>query len=238
MINMPNSIYLPDKVVEEAKDTATSQKTNRRWSWEELEPLDITTRNVPPSFEKEEGTGIVLTETEIQSQEEQLTGHYYSWIEIPSGEIFGVGAAAALVSGAAVGSTAVFSGGLTIRGQMLATRFNILPVAREPRGLTGDLEQPTWDKCRQVLFAFASHAKEILECKGIAITETGIRNWQAIEDSNWKQCILDITVKAESHIALSIWDELTEELQKFINMQPEVIRPFIEDKLSLDVKWV
>ena len=228
----------------EGKDTATPQKTHYRWSCKELDLFDIPTRNVPPIFEKEEGTWIVLNETEIQSQEEQLTGHYYLWIEVPSGEIFGVGGGVTVVSGAtvvnsaAVGSTAVFGGSLTIREQMPVTRFHIWPATWEPGGLTQDLEQLTWDRCRQVLLDFASYAKEILKHKEIAITDTRIRNWQAIEDSNWKQCILDITVKAESHIALRIWDELTEELQKFINIQPEVTRPFIEDKLSLDVKWV
>ncbi len=238
MISMPNSIYLPDKVVEEAKDTATSQKTHRCWFCEELDPLDITTRNVSPSFEKQEGTGIVSIETEIQSQEEPLSGHYYSWIEVPSGEIFGVSGGVALVSGAAVGSSAIFNGYPTLRGQMPATRFHIWSPTWEPRGLTQDLEQLTWDRCRQVLLAFASYAREILKCKEIAVTDTIIRNWQAIDDNNWKQCVLDITVKAESHVALRIWDELTEELQKFINTQPEVIRPFLEDKLSLNVKWI
>ncbi|MBA7698714.1 hypothetical protein ES703_107396 [subsurface metagenome] len=237
-MSMPNLIYLPDKIVEEAKDTATSQKTHRCWSWEELDPLDITTRNVSPSFEKQEGTGIVSIETEIQSQEELLSGHYYSWIEVPSGEIFGVSGGVALVSGVAVDSNAVFSGGLIIRGQIPTAHFYICPAAEKTRDLTQDLEQLSWDKCRQVLFVFTSYAKEILKLKGIAITETRIRNWQAIEDTNWKQCILDITVKAESHIALRIWDELSEELQKFINTQPEVFRPFLKDKLSLDVKWV
>ncbi len=241
---MPNPIYLPDKVVEEAKDTATSQKTNRCWFGEELEPLDITTRNVSPSFGKQEGTGIVSINAEIQSQEEPLSGHYYSWIEVSSGEIFRVGGGVTVVSGAivvnsaAVGSTAVFGGSLTIRKQMPVTRFHIWPATWEPRGLTQDSEQLTWDRCRQVLLDFASYAKEILKHKEIAITDTRIRNWQAIEDSNWKQCILDLTVKAESHIALRIWDELSEELQKFINTQPEVSRPFLKDKLSLDVKWV
>lgn len=235
---MPNLVRLPDKVIKEDKDTANPQKTRRCWFLGELDPFDITTRNVPPSFEKQEGTRIVLIEPGIQSQEEQLTGHYYSWIGMPSGEIFGLSGGAVLASGATVGSSAVFNGDLTIRGQTPTTRFHVWPVTWEPRGLTQDLEQLTWARCRQVLLAFASYAKEILKHKEIAITDTRIRNWQAIDDANWKQCILDITVKAESHIALRIWDELTEELQKFINTQPEVIRPFIEDKLSLDIKWV
>lgn len=234
MINMPNPIYLPDKIVEEVEDTATPQKTHHYWFWEELDPLDITTRNVPPSFEKEEGTQIVLTE--IQSQEEQLTGHYYSWNEVPSGEIFGV-SGGALVIGAAIGSSAIFNGGLTIKGQMPATRFSVWPVTWEPRSFTQDSEQLTWDKCRQVLSAFASHAKEVLEHKKIEITGTRIRNWQAIDDTNWKQCILDITVKAESHVALSIWDELSEELRKFINNQPAIDHPFLRNNLSLNVEW-
>ena len=224
--------------MEEAKDTATPQKTHRCWFCEELDPLDITTRNVSPSFEKQEGTGIVSINAEIQSQEEPLSGHYYSWIEVPRGEIFGVSGGVALASGAAVGSSAIFNGCLTIRGQMPATRFHIWSPTWEPRGLTQDLEQLTWDQCRQVLLAFASYVKEILKLKGSAITETRIRNWQAIEDTSWKQCILDLTVKAKSDIALMIWDELAEELQKFIAGQPEVIRPLLENNLSLDVKWV
>lgn len=149
-----------------------------------------------------------------------------------------IGGGIAVSGGVAVDSNTGFSGGLTIRGQMPTAHFYVLPAAGEPRDLTQDLEQLSWDKCRQVLFVFTSYAKGILKRKGIAITETRIRNWQAIEDTSWKQCILDITVKAEAHIALRIWDELTEELQKFISMQPEDIRPFLEEKLSVDVKWV
>ncbi len=146
-------------------------------------------------------------------------------------------------SGIVIGGTvmadrnAVFSGGLTIREQMPTAPFHISPAVGEPRDITWE-EQRSWDRCEQVLFAFISYAKEILKLKKIAVTETRIRNWQAIEDTNWKQCILDITVKAESSIALRVWDELTEELQQFINTQPDVIRPFLKDKLSLDVKWI
>ncbi len=235
MINMANSIYLSDRVVEEVKDTATSQKTHHCWFCDELDPLDITTRNVPPSSEKQEETEIVSIE--IKSQEEPLSGHYYTWIEVPRGEIFGVGGGVELTSGAAVGSSAIFNGYLKIT-QVPATRFHIWPPTWEPGALTQDLEQLTWDRCREVLRAFANYAKEILNLKEIVVTDTRIRKWQAIDDSNWKQYVLDITVKAESQLALNIWDELTEELQKFINTQPELIRPFIEDKLSLDVKWV
>jgi|GEM_PF-6228199 len=214
---MVKTIYLLDKTIEAQEDTADLQQTDFRVSFWPQQP------------------GI---KTEIQSQEEQLTGHYYSWNEVPSGEIFEVGGGVTVVNSAAVGSTAIFGGSLTIREQRPVTHFHIWPATWEPRGLTQDSEQLTWDRCRQVLLDFASYAKEILKRKEIAVTDTRIRNWQAIDDNNWKQCILDITVKAESHVALRVWDELTEELQKFINTQPEVIHPFIEDKLSLDVKWV
>ncbi len=154
-----------------------------------------------------------------------------------------VGGGVAVASNASFSDVAVdsndsFSGGLTIGGQMPTAHFYVLPAAWEPGDLTQDLEQLSWDECGQVLLSFTSYANELLKLKGIVITETRIRNWQAIDDTSWKQCILDLTVKAESHIALRIWDELTEELQNFINTQPEVIRPFLEDKLSLDVKWV
>ena len=238
MISMSNLIYQPDKVMVEDQDTTAPQKTHYPWSWEELGLFEIPTRNVSPISGEQEVTRIVLDETEIHLQEEQRTGQYDSWIEMLSGEIFGGGGGVTVVDSAAVGSTAIFDGSLTTREQMPFTRFYVRPFMLEPRNLTQDSEQLTWDICRQVLLDFASYAKKIPKHKEIAITDTRIRNWQAIEDSNWKQCILDITIKAESHIALRIWDELTEELQKFISTQPEVIRPFLEDRLSLDVKWV
>jgi len=234
---MPNPIYNPDKVMVEDQDTAAPQKTHCRWFSEGFELFDIPTPNVPPILREQEVTRIVPNETQIQLQEEQPTDHDYLWIEMPSGEIFG-GGGVTVVNIAAVGSTVVFGGNLAIREQMSDTYSPIGSAMLELGSLTQDSEQLTRDRCRKVLLDFASYAKKILKHKEIAITDTRIRNWQAIEDSSWKQCILDITIKTESHIALSIWDELTEELQKFISTQPELTRSFIEDKLSLDVKWV
>ena len=98
--------------------------------------------------------------------------------------------------------------------------------------------QLTRDKCEQVLIAFTNYAEEILKRKSIVITETKIRDWQAIDDKSWSQCILEITLKAKSYIALKIWDELGEELRQFIKMQPNNIRPFLEEMLSLSIKWI
>jgi hypothetical protein len=199
-----------------------------------------------PRFRREEpGKLVTWIEAEAQSECEPQIYNYYAYTGAPASaraiihdNDAAVSGAVVIGGGIAVDSNAVFSGGLTIRGQMPANRFHISTGAWELRILTPDLEQLTWDKCRQVLLDFTSYAKEILKRKSIAIIDTRIRNWQAIDDTNWKQCILDITIEAKSHIALRVWDELTEELQKFINTQPAVIRPFIEDKLSLDVKWV
>jgi len=224
--------------------------------------------STPLMFEGEESGELVgLVEIEAQSERSDLVDNYYAYhrtpaiVIVPSNDndaavsipsIGGVtlfnndidvayiwiGDKAVSHNTAAIASSTAFNRGLTIRRQIPVTHFNIWPVMQGTGGLTRDSEQLTWGECRQVLSAFASHAREVLEHKKIEITGTRIRDWQAIDDTNWKQCILDLTVKAESHIALRIWDELSEELKKFINTQPEVFRPFLEDKLSLDVKWV
>jgi len=232
-------IPLVDDAPKEIVRIPNIMKTDPWLEWG-LEKLKTNAGGTPTRFRLgESGELIVWIGTEVQSERKPWIDNYYAYPEAPTN-------ARALIhdNDAAVGGTVVidintvFSGGLTIRGQLPVTCFDIWPDVREPRGLTRDSEQLMWDKCRQVLFAFASHAKEIIKRKGIALTETRIRNWQSIEDISWKQCILDLTVKAEPHIALSIWDELTEELQQFINTQPGVIRPFLENNLSLDVKWV
>lgn len=233
--------------------------------FQRLEPHAGST---PLRFEGEEsGELFGLVDIEAQSALDASVDNYYAYHRTPVAEIilshdndalFGIpsigdvtlfnndidvayiwiGDKAVSHNTAAIASTTAFNRGLTIRRQIPDTRFNIWPVIEETRGLTRDSEQLTWGECRQVLSAFTSHAREVLEHKKIEITGTRIRDWQAIDDTNWKQCILDLTVKAESHIALRLWDELSEELKKFINMQPEVSRPFLEDKLSLDVEWV
>ena len=174
--------------------------------------------------------------TLIQDNDATVSGTVVTGGGIVIGGTVVTGGSIVIGSTVVADSNVVFSSGLTIRGQMPTAPFHISP-AGEPRDLTWE-EQRSWERCEQVLSAFTSYAKEILKLKKIAITETRIRNWQAIEDTNWKQCILDITVKAESSIALGVWDELTEELQQFINTQPDIIRPFLRDKLSLDVKWI
>ncbi len=249
MISMPDSFYLLDKVMVVNKDTDASQKAYGCLSLEGSSLLDIPTRNAQPIYVKEEGTLLVLNGTEPQPLEEPSWSYYYSLIEIKNEDIFGlsirlgsagiVASDAVVVNSAAVGSAAsVFYGSLTIGERMPITRFYDLPDTWKPRALTQNLEQLTRYRCRQVLLDFNHYAKEIIKRKEITVTETRVRDWQAIEDSNWKQCILEITIKAESHIALRVWDELAEELQEFINKQPEIVRPFIEDKLSLDIKWV
>ncbi|MBA7667344.1 hypothetical protein ES703_75431 [subsurface metagenome] len=257
------TIPLADNATKEIENTSNIKEADL-WSDWELERLETNGGGTLSRFRREEsGELVTRIETKAQSEREFWVDNYYAYPGVPvnaralihdndaavggvaavSGTVIisggvAVGGAVVIGGGVAVDSNAVFSGGLTIRGQMPTAHFYIWPAAEEPRDLTRDLGKLSWNKCRQVLFAFTSYAKEILKLKGIAITETRIRNWQAIEDTNWTQCILDITVKAKSHIALSIWDELSEELQQFINTQPEVFRPFLKDKLSLDVKWV
>jgi len=244
-------IPLLDDAPKEIKNIPNIMETDSWLEWG-LETLETNAGGTPTRFRRgESGELIVCIETEVQSERKPWIDNNYAYPGVPTNARALIHDNDAVVGGTvvidgtvviggavAVESNAVFSGGLTIRGQMPATRFHIWPAAMELEDRTRDLEQLSWDKAKQVLFAFARYAKQILQRKGIAITETRIRNWQAIDDTSWKQCILDLTVKAKPHIALKIWDELSEELQKFINTQPEVIRPLLEDNLSLDVKWV
>jgi hypothetical protein len=244
-------IPLLDDAPKEIKNIPNIMETDPWLEWG-LERLETNAGGTPTRFRRgESGELIVCIETEVQSERKPWIDNNYAYPGVPTNARALIHDNDAVVGGTvvidgtvviggavAVESNAVFSGGLTIRRQIPATRFNIWPVIEEPRGLTRDSEQLTWDKCRQVLSAFTSHAKEVLERKNIEITGTRIRDWHAIDDTNWKQCILDLTIKAESHIALRIWDELSEELKKFINTQPEVFRSFLKDKLSLDIKWV
>jgi hypothetical protein len=88
-----------------------------------------------------------------------------------------------------------------------------------------------------VLLAFMNRAKEMLASKKITMNNISIREWQATDNSNWKQCILDITLKTTAKIALSVWDDLTQELEKYIHEQPEHLQSFIEESISIDVQW-
>ena len=67
--------------------------------------------------------------------------------------------------------------------------------------------------------------------------EIRTRDWQSVEDPSWRQTVLDLHVAAKSDVALRLWDKLSEELDKFIQSEPEAIRTFLQDSLSLSVKW-
>jgi len=98
-------------------------------------------------------------------------------------------------------------------------------------------ETQTHNICVTEFGKFNSYAKEILDLKGIKILKTLIRKWQAIEDPTWTQCILEMTLDVNSKSALSVWDELSDELEKFIDLEPEDVRSVLKDKLGLDIKW-
>jgi len=234
---------LVDDAPKDIKNLLTVMETDP-WLELGLQRLEPHAGSTPLRFEGEESGKLVgPIEIETQSERNALVDNYYVDPVTPTNEIFlihdndaavygttviggtvAIGGTTVIGGTVAIGSNAILSDGLTIREQMPVTCFHIWPA--------------TWDKCRQFLSAFASHAEEVLEHKKIEITGTRIRDWRAIDDTNWKQCILDLTVNTESHIALRIWDELSEELQKSVDMQPEVFRPFLEDKVSLNVKWV
>lgn len=247
-------ILLIGNRAEELQSASKPKGADFLFDWA-FDPAEVVQSALVPNFEEENsGNWVQVVGDETRLQEDQWATNYYQCIAVPtspirvsrSDAVFGnaaVGGNVIFLTNAGLGSAIVFTTGAgvacnTVFDQVLLAPLHIRPTARQQGRLTPDLERLSWDMCRRVLTSFARYAKEILDRKEITITETRIRNWQAIEDTNWKQCILDLTVKAELHIALSVWDELTEELQKFTNKEPEVVRTFLENKLSIEVKWV
>ncbi len=128
---------------------------------------------------------------------------------------------------------AISGAGITVGGSLFSTSLPVVSEAKE--GLR--VEGPPGNVCDSYLLGFSQYAREILKTENIEVINTQIRNWQAIDDSSWKQCILDITIKAEPDRALIVWEELAKELEDFIGAQDADVRPLLEGKITLDVKW-
>ena len=91
--------------------------------------------------------------------------------------------------------------------------------------------------CAEELEKFTNYARKILEKKGIAIVKIKTREWQSIEDNDLKQCILEFDLHTDSKTALAVWDELSEELETFINLEHEDFLSFLKERLTLEVVW-
>jgi hypothetical protein len=63
--------------------------------------------------------------------------------------------------------------------------------------------------------------KTFLSNKGIVATQFNLRDWQSVENPNWKERVLDIYLEdTPSIIALELWDEL---LDRFRHLSINVI---------------
>lgn len=132
---------------------------------------------------------------------------------------------------------AILSAGIKAGEPQFTTNFS-LESELETREDVGNSERTSRNVCDIYLSRFNQYAEEILKRENIEVISTQIRNWQAIDVSNWKQCILDIKIKAEPDQALSVWEKLVRELEYFISTQDSDIRPLLEDNLTVDVRWV
>jgi len=88
-----------------------------------------------------------------------------------------------------------------------------------------------------VLGNFFEICRPIIQSSNTELQDYSIRNWQAIDDPDWKQTILDIAIKADSNTAIALWDKLLEELEKYINSLPDLINTYVNDVISINVRW-
>jgi hypothetical protein len=119
------------------------------------------------------------------------------------------------------------------------TTQKLLPSVLPSRVL-GEIDTPPFqqqDFRHETLRAFASRARAILESEGIELKGIKIRDWQSVEDPSFRQTVLDLRVAAKADVAVRVWDELSEELDIFLQSQPELIRTFLQDTLSISVDW-
>lgn len=198
-----------------------------------------------PGFEDEQpGRWAIFLRSEPQSEREEWAGKYRECtraLTVPTLVSNDAACGSIIVGGSVMFDTSADPGGIVVLaagGVARSPMFESNNVFGDGLGISEDLAQPPLDRCRQVLSSFASYATEILRRKGIETTDTKIRDWQAIDDASWKQCILSLTVRATSDVALLVWDELAAELQKFIATQPKDARLLLESSLSLDVGWI
>ena len=94
------------------------------------------------------------------------------------------------------------------------------------------------DPDKKILSEFVQRVRSLAKSKGIQLLSYGIRDWVSEEDLSWKKLLPDLVVKTNSKTALSFWDELSEELNKFINKFGSTRQNELQDKLSLSVRWV
>ncbi|MFH1769773.1 MAG: hypothetical protein ABH833_03860 [Parcubacteria group bacterium] len=121
-------------------------------------------------------------------------------------------------------------------GGQSALELAVPSSSSEPREIEDAVKQT--DINHWVLGNFLDICRPIIKSNDIELLDYDIRNWQAIDDPNWKQTILNIEIKADPDTAMKLWDQLIEELERYINSLPDLINNYVRDIIAVDVRWV
>jgi len=89
----------------------------------------------------------------------------------------------------------------------------------------------------EVLQEFEKYAREIIVKKNAKLSSVNIREWMSLEDSTWKQLIIDFVVEADADTSLTLWDDLSEELTSFLETQYRDQASQLHELLSVTVEW-
>jgi hypothetical protein len=65
---------------------------------------------------------------------------------------------------------------------------------------------------------FEQYARNNIFLKGIKVHSVVIRNWESVENPDWKQIVIDFVVKAQPETAIAFWDNLVDGLEDFIDI--------------------
>ena len=127
---------------------------------------------------------------------------------------------------------------MTARDVLLGFRGSscqFLAVDQEPSPrtyATVSMVSDSVSKEYEVLMKFDQRARRIIEHHGLRVISARIRDWSSIEDSDWKEVVLDYSVEADSGKALALWDRLSDELARDTEGRlPE------QSLMSVNVQW-
>jgi len=89
----------------------------------------------------------------------------------------------------------------------------------------------------EALMRFDQLAREIIATEGVRLVSARIREWVSTEDPNWQETVIDYEVEAETQVALSVWDELSDQLRNFQHTWPTQLTSEDRALLSVAVRW-
>ena len=89
----------------------------------------------------------------------------------------------------------------------------------------------------EILEEFTEYALQIIHKADVAFISYDIKDWTSMDDPNWQHLILELTVKADPELAMTLWDNLSQELRTFIKNRLGKEDPQLLHLLSIKVNW-